>query len=459
MGPQGDPGDPGGPPGPEGPQGDPGIQGPQGVQGTAGPPGPQGLQGTQGIPGVPGPTGPAGPAGADGEDGATGPAGPTGPQGPPGEGGGGGTGSTDLEYLGDYVPATYNDGDIVVAADGIAYICTKSGVTTPPEPWPGIGIAVNATVDAKYWVVSGHAALTNERVMSALANGYVKSTGGEPSTVALIPVTDGGTGANNATTARTNLGVGTVGTLNLNANAATYLNGSGTWTIPSGIPVGSIIFFTVPCPAGYTRMSAWDGRYVRMGATHVTGGVASHSHTAGSYASQAHTHGPGTFESPSHSHGAGTYDVSSHSHTSGTLDVASHTHSVTVSGTTGSGGSHTHGFDGNTGNESNGYGTMDAGGDMSCTRATHHHSFSGTTNSGGSHSHSFTDTVTSGSSSPDVTGDTGSAGADVTGTSSSAGPYLITGASASAGALAITGNSNVVNNDPLYVDFYACRKD
>jgi len=44
--------------------------------------------------------------------------------------------TTDLNYRGGYVAGTYNDGDIVVAADGIAYLCTKSGITTPPEPWP-----------------------------------------------------------------------------------------------------------------------------------------------------------------------------------------------------------------------------------------------------------------------------------------------------------------------------------
>ena len=55
--------------------------------------------------------------------------------------GGGGGGATDLDYLGGYVAGTYNDGDIVVAADGIAYMCVKAGVTTPPEPWPGVGIA------------------------------------------------------------------------------------------------------------------------------------------------------------------------------------------------------------------------------------------------------------------------------------------------------------------------------
>ena len=117
-------------------------------------------------------------------------------------------------------------------ADGNAYMCVIDGTTTPPEPWPGAGIAVNATVDASYWVVNGHDALTNERVMSALANGYVKATGGEPSTVAVIPVTDGGTGATNTVAARTNLGIGTIAVLNLNGNGTTYLNGTGTWTVP-----------------------------------------------------------------------------------------------------------------------------------------------------------------------------------------------------------------------------------
>ena len=58
---------------------------------------------------------------------------------PVAEGGGGG-GETDLDYLGDYVPSSYNDGDIVIAADGVAYMCVKPGVTTPPEPWPGMGM-------------------------------------------------------------------------------------------------------------------------------------------------------------------------------------------------------------------------------------------------------------------------------------------------------------------------------
>jgi hypothetical protein len=47
-------------------------------------------------------------------------------------------GSTDLNYKGDWVAGTYNDGDIVVY-QGIVYICTKQGVTTPPDVFPPAG--------------------------------------------------------------------------------------------------------------------------------------------------------------------------------------------------------------------------------------------------------------------------------------------------------------------------------
>jgi hypothetical protein len=52
----------------------------------------------------------------------------------------GGTVATDLDYLGDYSSTTrsvYNDGDIVIGSDDIAYMCVKNGTTTPPEAWPG----------------------------------------------------------------------------------------------------------------------------------------------------------------------------------------------------------------------------------------------------------------------------------------------------------------------------------
>jgi hypothetical protein len=53
---------------------------------------------------------------------------------------GGTTASADLDYLGDYSSTTrsvYNDGDIVIGTDDIAYMCVKDGTTTPPEAWPG----------------------------------------------------------------------------------------------------------------------------------------------------------------------------------------------------------------------------------------------------------------------------------------------------------------------------------
>ena len=348
--------------------------------------------------------------------------------------GGGTGGGMNLDYLGDYAAGpVYNDGDIVIGADGIAYMCVVDGTTTPPEPWPGVGVAFNAAVDASYWVTSPHSILTNERVMSALANGYVKSTGGEPSTVAIIPVAEGGTGASTAATARTNLGIGTVGPINLNGDANTFLNGVGTWSAPSGVPTGAVIFMTTPCPAGYTRVAAWDGYYVRMGPANASGGAATHTHGVGSYASQAHVHG------------SSALTVASHLHSSGTLVVAGHTHS-TPSSTTQGPGDHKHGVTGTTGVNSGGGFNADQGSNATTPFHNHTHGFSADTDQGSGHSHTVP-SGTSGSSAPDVAGNTGSATAGTVGSTDSAGGLAITGASAAA------------NNLPLYVDFYACRKD
>jgi hypothetical protein len=65
----------------------------------------------------------------------------------------------DLDYIGDYVSGTYNDGDIVVGTDGIAYLCVKAGVTTPPEPWPTIA-AVPLPLHATSHNAGGGDALT-----------------------------------------------------------------------------------------------------------------------------------------------------------------------------------------------------------------------------------------------------------------------------------------------------------
>jgi len=47
-----------------------------------------------------------------------------------------GSGATlDLKYDGSWVAGTYNDGDIVIGADGITYLCVVNGTTTAPVPW------------------------------------------------------------------------------------------------------------------------------------------------------------------------------------------------------------------------------------------------------------------------------------------------------------------------------------
>jgi hypothetical protein len=44
-----------------------------------------------------------------------------------------------MEYVGAYASGPiYQEGDIAIASDGIAYICVKPNITTPPEPWAGI---------------------------------------------------------------------------------------------------------------------------------------------------------------------------------------------------------------------------------------------------------------------------------------------------------------------------------
>jgi hypothetical protein len=299
---------------------------------------------------------------------------------------------------------------------------------------PGAPGDASAIVDATFWTVTPHAGLVNERALNALANGYVKSTAGEPSTIAVIPVADGGTGGTTPSTARTNLGVGTVGTLNLNGDANTFLNGVGAWTTPAGavgVPSGMVGIFGGACPPGWTRVTGWDGRFLRANATAgAMGGSSTHSHDAGSLTAAAHAHGPGTFAGPNHNHG-------------GSVNV-----NVTVGGSTGGGGTHSHPFSGSgsgvTAGSNQGTMNVDAGGSGFMSRGDHMHNFSvtvgGDTSSAGDHNHPFGG---SGSGSGNISNDGGQG---------------ITGTSAAIGA-AVTGATAVVNHEPLFVDVVYCIKD
>ena len=173
-----------------------------------------------------------------------------------------------------------------------------------------------------------------------------------------------------------------------------------------------------------------------MGPAHVAGGSNTHQHGVGSYSSQNHTHGIGTYNTKNHTHGAGSLATPSHNH-------GGVTGSVNVSGNTGSGGAHDHGFSFTTGAESAGQMNVDAGSSGNMTRAPHSYSGSGTTANEPSHTHSFSGSGTGSIPSQAAMGLTGSTASD--------GSDVLTGASGSAGAAAITGNSDVQNNLPLYV--------
>lgn len=177
--------------------------GPRGDPGPVGPEGPQGDPGATGPPGATGATGPAGPQGIQGNPGATGPEGPEGDPGPP-------------------------------------------GIQGPA----GADAAIVA--DAQYWVSTPHATLTAERNLGALASGYVKATTAAgvatPSTVATIPIADGGTGVTTGLTVldASNLTTGTVPAArltaaNLPAHAALHnAGGADALAIDAAAATGSL---------------------------------------------------------------------------------------------------------------------------------------------------------------------------------------------------------------------------
>jgi hypothetical protein len=169
---------------------------------------------------------------------------------PPGAGGGG----MNLDYLGNYVAGpVYNDGDIVVAADGIAYMCVVDGTTTPPEPWPGIGVS---TVVGP----QGPAGPTGPQGIQ----GPIGNTGPQG-----IQGPQGPTGPSGAS-----------------------------------IPAGLVCISFAPCPAGWHQVTFIDGYFLRVGpSVGVTGGAASHQHGPGSLSSQDHQHGASGLQVDSHNHG------------------------------------------------------------------------------------------------------------------------------------------------------------
>lgn len=295
----------------------------------------------------------------------------------------------DLEYLGNFTPGPlYSDGDIIVAADGIAYLCVKP-TNEEPAMWPGVGMASAVGPPGPVGPMGPQGPV-----------GPIGLTGPQGAT--------GATGATGLTGAQGPQGIqGPVGPI-----GATGPQGPQGIQGPQGpagsIPSGLIVLSLSPCPPGFSRVSAWDGRFLRSGPPGNTGGSETHTHTAGG------------MYADSHNHGGETGDVT-----------------VYVSGQTGGGGDHVHRVVVHQGavtqGNNNGNQDIDHGTSGTVSNANHTHNFGidfeVDTDTRGDHSHSF--------------------GAGGTGR----------GSIGYSGNLGIGGTSSSANHLPPYIDMYFCQKD
>jgi hypothetical protein len=131
------------------------------------------------------------------------------------------------------------------------------------------------------------------------------------------------------------------------------------------IASGMIAIFKTTCPGGWTRVSAWDGKFLRGAPAYGnTGGSATHTHTTSDHIHTAPSH---THIAPSHTHTA-----PSHTHTTGMhahlSTPSAHAHGGITAGTGWTAEDGTgHEFSGETGSAStgttgSGSGTLDSGG-------------------------------------------------------------------------------------------------
>lgn len=295
AGPQG-PAGVAGPQGEPGPQGNVGPAGQEGPQGPAGQTGAQGPQGNTGDRGLPGPTGPQGPQGIQGN---VGPEGPQGPQGIPGPTGAGvptgGTSGQALVKLSnvDYATTwqTYGSAALLNAGVPFGAATLDSGGTVPLSQLPASiqgGVSYQGTWNAAtnvpaivssvgtkgyYYVVSvagstningiadwnvGDWIIFNGSVWQKIDNtDAVTSVNGYTGTVVLNSTDVGALAiANNlsdltsVSTARTNLGLGSIATQNAN-----------NVSITGGAINGTTIGGTTPAAGTFTTITATEQIY------------------------------------------------------------------------------------------------------------------------------------------------------------------------------------------------------
>ena len=110
-------------------------------------------------------------------------------------------------------------------------------------------------------------------------------------------------------------------------------NGLASWQ-QAGLPSGAVILWTgASCPAGFTRFSALDGKFLVGGSTFdaAAGGSNTHEHEAGSFTAASHVH--------SYSGTTSEADVRERANSGEQQQTARINHRHTYSGATGPGGS------------------------------------------------------------------------------------------------------------------------
>jgi len=352
---------------------------------------------------------------------------------------GGGAGGMNLDYLGNYTAGpVYNDGDIVIGPDSVAYMCVVDGTTTPPEPWPGTGIISSQGP-------AGPQGPPGPSGTGPIGTIVMWGGGGAPSGWFLCQ----GGAVPRASYPELFAAIGT------NYGAG---DGFSTFNLPNFMqrfPLGL-------SPGGTGAALGQAGGVIDHGHN-----VASHAHGVGSLTGAAHTHGVTALSIGSHSHDQGSLTVASHTHGPGSLQTEAHNHggSAGFSGSTDSTGSHSHGM-----NFTSDYPdlqitipTSGGGSNYVASRSDHRHTINGSTGSTGNHSHGFSGSVSIGNesrllvtggvtsaSSPGLSGYTGAASAGVAGAVDAAG-VGISGATAAAGA------TTDANNPPYLVVNFIIR--
>lgn len=312
--------------------------------------------------------------------------------------------------------------------------------------------------------------LSIEEAQATNATNLVSGATGSDLTLTGNLNVDSGTLWVNASASR--VGIGTTSPtqkLHVNGNA----NITGNLTVGAivgngAVPSGMIAIFNTSCPTDWTRVTAFDGKFIRGNDTYgATGGADTHTHDAGTLAGPSHSHTFGSVISHTHSvdppsKASGTQSAD-HTHTGPSHQHSGPSHTHSVSGTAASGGGHQHSY---TAVTLSTYGDY-AGSSHDTGEYISNSGAAGTYGGDGAHGHSV-----SGTAAADGTGNTGAEGTGATSgtsadhthstdidsfTSGSAGSA--SAATNTSGTDSVTGSTASGSTLPPYIDVVFCMKD